>query len=191
MAETPKTSEAQRRAAVKWRKENYSRIPLDVKKEYHEFLKERAQEDGQTLGAWIKDAIEKKLNGPETSETATKDTAPDLAKFIEYCASKRDIISLNKLQKIADHFNMDIEKCVLDALQIYINQFRKITGDRKPEPPKTFPDLEDDEIDISTYNPLDRMTPEELARQEHLTMLLEEAERAREENLKQREKQNK
>ena len=49
-----KTTEAQRKASIKWQKENYSRIPLDVPKEYHVYLKERAKRDGKTLGAWIK-----------------------------------------------------------------------------------------------------------------------------------------
>ena len=53
-----KTTEAHRKANIKWQKENYSRIPLDVPKEYHIYLKARAQADGQTLGAWIKQAIE-------------------------------------------------------------------------------------------------------------------------------------
>ena len=55
-----KTTEAQRRASIKWQKENYSRIPLDVPKEYHLYLKEKAKADGKTLGAWIKEAIELK-----------------------------------------------------------------------------------------------------------------------------------
>ena len=58
-----KTTEAQRRAAVKWKKNNYSRIPLDVRPEYHEYLKARAKADGVTLGAWIKDAINQKAEG--------------------------------------------------------------------------------------------------------------------------------
>ena len=37
-----KTTESQRRASIKWQKENYSRIPLDVPKEYHLKLKEIA-----------------------------------------------------------------------------------------------------------------------------------------------------
>ena len=60
-----KTTEAQRRAAIKWKKNNYSRIPLDVRPEYHEYLKARAKADGMTLGAWIKSAIESKDKGDE------------------------------------------------------------------------------------------------------------------------------
>lgn len=67
-----KTTEAQRRASIKWKKENYSRIPLDVRPEYHEYLKARAKADGMTLGAWIKDAIELKAT------RAADELPPDL-----------------------------------------------------------------------------------------------------------------
>lgn len=56
-----KTTEAQRRASVKWKKENYSRIPLDVPKAYHEELKEIAKARGMTLGGFIKEAIAEKI----------------------------------------------------------------------------------------------------------------------------------
>ena len=56
-----KTTEAQRRASVKWQKENYSRIPLDVPKAYHEELKAIAKAQGVTLGAFIKAAIAEKI----------------------------------------------------------------------------------------------------------------------------------
>ncbi len=56
-----KTTPAQRAASVKWQKENYSRIPLDVPRAYHEELKRIAQAKGVTLGAFIKTAIAEKL----------------------------------------------------------------------------------------------------------------------------------
>lgn len=56
-----KTTEAQRRAAVKWKKENYSRIPLDVPKAEHERLKGIAKAAGMTLGGYIKQAIAEKI----------------------------------------------------------------------------------------------------------------------------------
>ena len=56
------STEAQKKASIKWQKNNYSRIPLDVPKEYHEYLKARAKADGKTLGGWIKEAIELKAN---------------------------------------------------------------------------------------------------------------------------------
>lgn len=58
---TLKTTEAQRRASIKWQKENYSRIPLDVPKEYHAELKEIAKTHNMTLGAYIKQAIAEKI----------------------------------------------------------------------------------------------------------------------------------
>lgn len=42
-------------------KENYSRIPLDVPKEYHQHLKDVAKQNGMTLNGFIKKAIEEKL----------------------------------------------------------------------------------------------------------------------------------
>lgn len=56
-----KTTEAQRKASVKWQKEHYSRIPLDVSPEYHKQLKEVAKNKGMTLGAYIKEAIAEKM----------------------------------------------------------------------------------------------------------------------------------
>ena len=56
-----KTTEAQRRASVKWKKENYSRIPLDVPKAYHEELKAIAKAKNMTLGGYIKEAIAEKI----------------------------------------------------------------------------------------------------------------------------------
>lgn len=55
-----KTSEAHRRANIKWQKANYSRIPLDVPKEYHVYLKGVAASAGMSLNGFIKEAIEEK-----------------------------------------------------------------------------------------------------------------------------------
>lgn len=60
-----KTTEAQRRAAAKWQKNNYSRIPLDVRPEYHEELKRIAKSHNMTLGAYIKKAIAEKIEREE------------------------------------------------------------------------------------------------------------------------------
>lgn len=90
-----KTSEAQRRASVKWKKNNYSRIPLDVRPEYHEYLKARAKADGMTLGAWIKSAIEFRLKLED-------DEIPD------------DVIK-NSIEWLQDHGHTDAE--ILDFLR--------------------------------------------------------------------------
>lgn len=63
-----KTTEAQRRASIKWQKENYSRIPLDVPKSYHEKLKVIAKNNGMSLNGYIKQAIKEKIE--RDSETA-------------------------------------------------------------------------------------------------------------------------
>ncbi len=56
-----KTTEAHRKASIKWQKENYSRIPLDVTPEYKAQLKEIAKKSNMTLGGYIKQAIAEKI----------------------------------------------------------------------------------------------------------------------------------
>lgn len=67
-----KTTEAHRRASVKWQKENYSRIPLDVPKEYHQELKQIAKNKGMTLGGYIKEAIAEKIEREENKCITTQ-----------------------------------------------------------------------------------------------------------------------
>lgn len=55
------STKSQKKASIKWQKENYSRIPLDVPKEYHEQLKAIAKSNGMTLGGYIKQAIAEKI----------------------------------------------------------------------------------------------------------------------------------
>lgn len=93
-----KTTEAQRRATIKWKKNNYSRIPFDVSKEYHEYLKALAKADGVPLSAWIKDAIELKARynkdelPPEIVPRAMDwlashgHTPEEIVDFVEYLA---------------------------------------------------------------------------------------------------------
>lgn len=60
------STDAQKRASIKWQKNNYSRIPLDVPKEHHEYLKGVAKSQGLSLNGFIKQAIDEKcerLNG--------------------------------------------------------------------------------------------------------------------------------
>ena len=61
------STEAQKKASVKWQKENYSRIPLDVPKEYHQHLKDVANQNWMTLNGFIKKAIEEKLEREQVS----------------------------------------------------------------------------------------------------------------------------
>lgn len=55
-----KAKENQRKYKQDFAKKNYSRVPLDVPKEYHEYLKELAKASGMSLTAYIKQAIEEK-----------------------------------------------------------------------------------------------------------------------------------
>jgi len=53
-------SKAQIKATTKYKEKAYSRIPLDVKKEYHEYLKGVAKEHGMSVNGFIKEAIDEK-----------------------------------------------------------------------------------------------------------------------------------
>ena len=66
------TSKAQQQAVVRYKAKNYSRIPLDVPKEYHEYLKARAKQDGQSVNAWIKQAID------ERAENVAENIPPEV-----------------------------------------------------------------------------------------------------------------
>ena len=54
-------SKAQLRATTKYKEKNYSRIPLDVQKEYHEYIKGIAKAHNKSVNGLIKEAIEEKL----------------------------------------------------------------------------------------------------------------------------------
>lgn len=60
-AVSDKAKDNQRKYKQKFAKNKYSRVPLDVSKEYHEYIKEVAKESGMTLTAYIKEAIEEKV----------------------------------------------------------------------------------------------------------------------------------
>ena len=55
-----KAKENQRKYKQDFAKKNYSRVPLDVSKEYHEYLKGLAKASGMSLTAFIKQAIDEK-----------------------------------------------------------------------------------------------------------------------------------
>ena len=56
MQET-KTSNAHKKATVKYAKENFKRIPLDVKKSSYDELQIEAENSGETVNGYIKKAI--------------------------------------------------------------------------------------------------------------------------------------
>lgn len=53
--------ENQKQYKLEFAKQKYSRIPLDVPKEYHEYIKSVAQSLGMTLNGFIKEAISEKV----------------------------------------------------------------------------------------------------------------------------------
>lgn len=57
-----KTSEAQKKATIKYAKQNLKRIPFDVQKEYYDtVLKPYADSIGMTINGFIKQAISEKI----------------------------------------------------------------------------------------------------------------------------------
>ena len=63
------SSEAQKRASVKWQAANMKRVPLDVRKEYYtDTLKPAADRVGETVGGYIKKAIEQRIARENAAE---------------------------------------------------------------------------------------------------------------------------
>lgn len=56
------SSDAHKKAVIKWQKENMRRISLDVRKEYYtDILKPAVDRSGDTMGGFIKKAISEKI----------------------------------------------------------------------------------------------------------------------------------
>lgn len=54
-------TEAQKKANLKYRKENVKRIPLDVQKEKYEEISAAAEKAGIPVNRYIKNAIDEKM----------------------------------------------------------------------------------------------------------------------------------
>ena len=54
-------TEAQKKANIKYRKENVKRIPLDVQKAEYDTIKAAADKAGEKVNAYIKEAIKQRL----------------------------------------------------------------------------------------------------------------------------------
>ena len=95
-----KAKENQRKYKQDFAKKNYSRVPLDVPKEYHEYLKELAKANNMSLTAFIKEAIEEKAQNvkdelpPEVLPKAMKwledhgHTNEEIVDFLQFCSMK-------------------------------------------------------------------------------------------------------
>lgn len=59
-------TEAQKRANIKYRKENLKRIPLDVQKKKYEEIAKAAASKGESVNGYIKKAIDARLSGAYT-----------------------------------------------------------------------------------------------------------------------------
>lgn len=55
------TTEAQRRATMKYKAKAYRRIPLDVRKEDYEVIARAAEAAGESVNGYIKKAIEERI----------------------------------------------------------------------------------------------------------------------------------
>ena len=74
------STEAQKRASIKWQKNNMKRIPLDVRKEYYEEeIVPAAKKTGESVNGYIKKAIADRIE-KEKSEDNKMSFAAWLAK---------------------------------------------------------------------------------------------------------------
>ena len=64
-----KTSNAQKKAVIKYAKNHFRRIPLDVQKESYEELKAEADAVGETVNGFIKRAIAMRIGRDFDSAT--------------------------------------------------------------------------------------------------------------------------
>ena len=55
------STEAQKRASMKYTAKTYRRIPLDVRKEYYEVIAKAAEAAGESVNGYIKKAIEERI----------------------------------------------------------------------------------------------------------------------------------
>ena len=99
------STEAQKRASIKWQKENMHRIPLDVKNDYYEnILKPAVKATGMTMGAFIKGAIQEKLDaGP-----ADLNLPPDVLEEMKQAAADR---------------GMTLEELISEAVRIFLKEY--------------------------------------------------------------------
>ena len=65
-------TEAQKRANIKYRKENVKRIPLDVQKEKYDEIKAAAESSGEKVNTYIKKAIDEKMERDGCSPAAVQ-----------------------------------------------------------------------------------------------------------------------
>ena len=93
---------AANKAKQKYNKEHYSRISVNVSKEYHYYLKLLAKEAGQSLNAWILKAIEDRADN-RYNETASQ----DYARLIEWMRENKrpdsEIIDLLYFTSSGEH----------------------------------------------------------------------------------------
>lgn len=59
-------TEAQKKANIKYRKDNVKRIPLDVQKEKYEEIASAASAAGESVNGYIKKAIDQRLESDNT-----------------------------------------------------------------------------------------------------------------------------
>lgn len=73
------TSDAQKRANIKWKRKNYKRVPLDLKQDYYDAVKAFLDERGYKVNTYIKAALSEKLSRDGFSHTvgeSQQDNAP-------------------------------------------------------------------------------------------------------------------
>lgn len=69
-------TEAQRRANDKYIKENYQKLSVSYPKEFCEQVRQAAKENGESLAAYVRKAIESRMNQPTQEQQEAKPTIP-------------------------------------------------------------------------------------------------------------------
>ena len=65
-------TEAQKKANIKYRKENLKRIPLDVQKEKYEEIKAAADKTGESVNGFINRAIDETMERDNAAPAASE-----------------------------------------------------------------------------------------------------------------------
>lgn len=69
-------TEARKRATLKYKKNHYKRVPLDIQREEYETIKEYAESNGETVNGMIKRLIRQEIGDATPEEKPKAKTKP-------------------------------------------------------------------------------------------------------------------
>ena len=102
MGLSEKAIDNKKQYSIKYAKANYKRVPLDLRKEFYEYLKGRAEQEGKTVNGFIREAIDEKCENvkediPNEVLTNAMDwlkahghSADDICDFLQYLGKGTD-----------------------------------------------------------------------------------------------------